>query len=112
MDYTPGGLEDSLNEAAKKKKKVAMQKKKGNVIGFEDEDDDDKSNGFLTDFDKKKDAGDGISDAKIHELEKMDLQEEIKTLIKVRENTKSSNSSQSSVKKQRLRKKPGSRSNR
>ena len=96
MDFTPREKTTPVMTKGQKKKQ-SMAKKKGTIIGFDEEEDDENFDEFLADFEKKKKEKEDneMTDLKIHEMEKSNLEVEIKTLIKQKD-TQSPDSSQHS----------------
>jgi len=83
MDFTPREKGPTLNI---KKKKAGSMAKKGAVIDDE-EDEDPNFDEFLADFEKKKKEKEDseMTEHKLHEMEKANLEQEIKAMIKVKD---------------------------
>ena len=88
MDFTPREKSPATSIAKKKSLKSGIgQKKKGMILGFDEEEEDQNFDEFLADYEKKKKETDdaAMTEQKLHELEKANLENEIKTLIKIRD---------------------------
>ena len=85
MDFTP--REKSPAGSVVKKRNQSQMRKKAAIKGLDDDDDEDNFDEFLADFEKKKKEKDDsqMTEMKLHEIEKTNLEAEIKTLIKIKD---------------------------
>ena len=99
MDFTPREKSPTTSMIKKKNTRSGMagSKKMGAIIGFDEEEEDPNFDEFLADYEKKKKEteNEAMTEHKLHELEKANLELEIKTLIKIKD-TQSPENSQSS----------------
>ena len=96
LDFTPKAKVDT--PVTKTKKRTGLTKKKvGDIPGFDEEEEDPNFDEFLADFEKKKKEKENneMTELKLHEMEKTNLEQEIKQLIKQRD-TNPPDSSQAS----------------
>ena len=99
MDFTPQEKTEATSQIIKKKSMRAgmSMRKKGTLIGFDDDEDDQNFDDFLADYEKKKKETDDniMTEHKLHELEKANLEIEIKNLIKIKDSQSPENSQSS-----------------
>ena len=97
LDFTPKAKVDTPVTKTKKRTGLTKSKKVGDIPGFDEEEEDPNFDEFLADFEKKKKEKETneMTELKLHEMEKTNLEHEIKQLIKQRD-TNSPDSSQAS----------------